>query len=528
MREDAVHIVLDYMACEGFQVSQNNMIIENEKSQKVYLYGAFSFQGEAPYQLVAQCDKAYASLGLDKYNIGFVNITGVRNGNASINIKNNINESKKINFTVVSSDTYKCLGETVYMHIGSTDVLKGKSKVAINGIDVPYIKNNIPYVPISFVNSAIGAKTQTDAKKGTSKITYAGKTISIKSGSNVVSINGKSEKLESKIETKNKQLFISAKDYASITGKKYIYYNGLILFTNMKNPINAIDSDYILDEIISIISRGNSVLNYPVLFEQDGKYGYKDKGGKVLINPIFDIAYEFSEGLAAVGIKDEQGNTKCGYINLKGDYVISSKYDVTMPYVYGLAPVILGENAVFIDNKGNEKIASDFGGVGMFKSGLAPVMDKDSGKWGYINIQGKLILPYNYDECRAFSDGLATVKINDKWGYIDRTGKLIIEPTFDEAGDFINGIASVNNDGVYSINKSGKLIAFFDGGDVYAGNHTDGVVNGKGHYTWADGSQYYGDFVNGQLTGKGTITTPQGVNQTGDWKDGEYVGEINK
>lgn len=526
MRQDAVNIILNYMACEGLQVNQNNMLIENDTSKKIYLYGATSIQGEAPYQIVNQSDIAYTSLVIDDYYIGSANITGVKNGSSFIEIKNNVDQSKKINFTVVSSDTYKSLSDTVSMYIGSTNVLKGKEKATINANLVPYLKGNIQYVPLTFVNSAIGAKMQTDAKKGTI-ITYAGKTFILKNGSNVVSINGKASKLKSKIETKNKQLFISASDYANLMGKKYIYYNGLILFANSKNSINAIDNDYMLEEIISIVSGGKSIFNYPESFEQDGKYGYKDKSGKIVIKPIFEYAYEFSEGLAAVEIKDELGNNKCGYINTKGDFVISPKYEMTMPFASGLGPVIL-EDGGFIDRNGNEKIAFNYNGVGMFNGGLAAVLDKESNKWGYINTKGELKIPFKFDECRAFAEGVAPVKIDGAWGYIDRTGKLIIPATLEDAGDFDHGIVGVNNDGEYYINRSGKLVVFFDEGDIYVGEHTNGIINGKGVYTWKDGSQYSGDFVDEHYTGIATYTSPEGANQTGSWNDGEYGGDINE
>jgi hypothetical protein len=52
------------------------------------------------------------------------------------------------------------------------------------------------------------------------------------------------------------------------------------------------------------------------LIVQSGKYGYIDRSGKYLINPQFDIAEDFHEGLAQV----ESGN-KRGYIDKTGKYV---------------------------------------------------------------------------------------------------------------------------------------------------------------------------------------------------------------
>jgi len=41
--------------------------------------------------------------------------------------------------------------------------------------------------------------------------------------------------------------------------------------------------------------------------EQNGKWGFIDKTGKIVIEPKFDIAWDFSEGLADEEIEDKYG-----------------------------------------------------------------------------------------------------------------------------------------------------------------------------------------------------------------------------
>ena len=62
-----------------------------------------------------------------------------------------------------------------------------------------------------------------------------------------------------------------------------------------------------------------------------------------------------------------------------------------------------------------------------------------------------------YDWVGDFSEGLATVKLNDKYGYIDKTGKEIIPCKYDWVNDFKDGFARVVLNGKYGcINKVGK------------------------------------------------------------------------
>ena len=64
-----------------------------------------------------------------------------------------------------------------------------------------------------------------------------------------------------------------------------------------------------------------------------------------------------------------------------------------------------------------------------FSEGLAAVRigDDKTGKWGYIDKQGKMVVNPQFDcdwVCSGFSEGLAAVRVGDdktgKWGYISR------------------------------------------------------------------------------------------------------------
>jgi hypothetical protein len=52
------------------------------------------------------------------------------------------------------------------------------------------------------------------------------------------------------------------------------------------------------------------------------------------------------------------------------------------------------------------------------------VGDFPTGKWGYIDTRGHVIVNPQFDDARPFSEGMAAVLIRDhqadKWGYIAR------------------------------------------------------------------------------------------------------------
>ena len=79
----------------------------------------------------------------------------------------------------------------------------------------------------------------------------------------------------------------------------------------------------------------------------DGKYGFKNSTGKVVVEAKYDNAYDFHEGLALVEL-----NGKWGFINTEGKEVIPLKYDWAMSFENGKAKVELNGEYFYINTKG--------------------------------------------------------------------------------------------------------------------------------------------------------------------------------
>lgn len=129
-----------------------------------------------------------------------------------------------------------------------------------------------------------------------------------------------------------------------------------------------------------------TVVNLPPLkiedglykFYKSGKWGYKDELGKVAIEPLYDEAYNFSEGLAGVEIGE-----KVGFINTAGEMVIPAIYDSVTSFKEGLASVTLNDKCAYIDKEGNEVFGFDYEAATCFTNNIALV--KKDGKWGYMD-----------------------------------------------------------------------------------------------------------------------------------------------
>ncbi|MBN2538063.1 WG repeat-containing protein [candidate division WOR-3 bacterium] len=88
---------------------------------------------------------------------------------------------------------------------------------------------------------------------------------------------------------------------------------------------------------------------------------------------------------------------------------------------------------------------------------------EDSGKWGYIDRQGRVVIEPRFSAAEPFSDGRAWVcegsNWRTKWGAIDRSGEFVIQPTYSRVGPFSEGLAAVSQgDGFGFVDTTGRMV----------------------------------------------------------------------
>lgn len=171
------------------------------------------------------------------------------------------------------------------------------------------------------------------------------------------------------------------------------------------------------------------------------RMGYENKAGKVIIEPNFDWADEFHEGLAVVRV-----GQRWGYIDQRGATAIPLQYANATRFSEGLAAVAAPSNEEYkmgyIDKTGRYVIAPHFHAAHPFSDGLARV--RMDGKEGYIDKTGSLVIAPQWEWAHDFAEGRAAVQVGDKWGFIDRAGKIVVAPRFNALRPhFHNGRAEV-------------------------------------------------------------------------------------
>lgn len=275
----------------------------------------------------------------------------------------------------------------------------------------------------------------------------------------------------------------------------------------------------------------------------NGRCGFIDRDGSIVIKPVFEQVYPFTEGLAAVqqqglwGFIDTEGRMVIeprfimvgmfsddralfrdkkftdpwGYIDRSGKVVIAPQFDCAQDFKKGIAKVGFQTLA--------SKLQSSIADVGItcsdrfidrngkfvpepsplhFASGdpkeLIP-FDKDNLS-GYLNAKGEIAIKPQFRSAAAFSDGLACVSREGLLGYINTKGEWVISPQFEYANDFSEGLAGVSlgSAGWGFIDRTGKQViparfawvsnGFRHGLAEVVVNGETGYINTQGDWVW--------------------------------------------
>lgn len=202
-----------------------------------------------------------------------------------------------------------------------------------------------------------------------------------------------------------------------------VYNNGKIKITKKWTwDVEGINEDEETG-ILKILLKGDS-------YNYKGISTLASIDGKRLTTQDFDYLSDSSDGIFLVG-KNGKGY---GFIDKDMNMVIEPQYDLAEDFVNGIAKVYRDDEWFFVNKKGKEfHLEKKYEEINYFSDGLARVSTK---KLGY------LILAYHTD----YSDNAGI------YGYVDKTGKEVIKSQYIYAFDFYNDRAIVVK-GKWTIDK---------------------------------------------------------------------------
>jgi hypothetical protein len=222
----------------------------------------------------------------------------------------------------------------------------------------------------------------------------------------------------------------------------------------------------------------------------DGRFGYIDPTGKVIIKPQFDLAGKFNDGMAEVRVGDYTG-----VIGRDGKMLVRPRFARSIPLGGDVVVVRSGKykgssGAVFdeLDLMNSAGAMRDPAGLYHVTRGAVtpeiyeislldtdrpgPVWaraireDKDT-KFGLMGLDGKWIVTPRYDHVQWLSEDRAVVyiKTGDKkdrktlWGAVDAKGEVRVPLRYDHLSYWQDGYGMARLDGKQGfINANGQLL----------------------------------------------------------------------
>ena len=244
-----------------------------------------------------------------------------------------------------------------------------------------------------------------------------------------------------------------------------------------------------------------SVNLYPI--RENGKWGFMNEVGDVVIAPAYDAVSDCVNGYIAVSNDDYWG-----IINSVGESIVPIEYRIEWQ----------GNSSVFVVKDINDRLALFFTETGIlsdfiwknvkFEKGKTEFpVQSSNGLWGYVDAKGDGFISYRFLNADPFNEGWAGVEvynIDDRWftydalvnqsgellfppegysimkwdgvnegliqikdndnglvGFMNMQGKIVIQPTWEDARAFHGMFAAVRDfstDTDYYIDRSGKIL----------------------------------------------------------------------
>ncbi|MHA8082469.1 WG repeat-containing protein [Aquirufa sp. A-Brett2-15D] len=177
-----------------------------------------------------------------------------------------------------------------------------------------------------------------------------------------------------------------------------------------------------------------------LIFQLGTKLGLMDRKGETVIQPIYDDLDSQGDTLLISSIKTGK-IVKKGLIDLKGKVLIENKFRELYFIGEDQLVVSLDKKVYYLANSKGQLLSIPFSSIDISRI----VVSK--GKYGYINGQGKFIIPAIYNTLNTAGSGYYFAENAEKKnGLLDSLGRVVIP--FDK-----HTISSVGED-IFAINKS--------------------------------------------------------------------------
>ena len=455
----------DYDSVEAISINSITSNIPYEKTVLKYkiggLYGIMDFDGNEItsniYNSITNIDYKEGNLRVEQNgSYGVINIKGttvLKPEYDAIMADGYYEEGTKYDnagfvLRIVTDDGYrfgyadrtgKIILDTLYNEITRLNDIEGKEAYLVTSLNGRYgvYKNNEEilaneYTDISFDSNNNLLIVEKDQAQGVvdlqgnnivpidyDSIIIGGKYIDAQKGEETVVFDAEGNNLDTDIISYNQ-------------------VSDLAIVIDKNNNYNIVDSsgNKKLRDNYTYIEYFNN--NYFIV-TKDSKTGVIDGNGNVLINLEYDAIQEIDDTNALQAIKIDDNRTD----------IIDSNMNIHEGIAN--ANVLKKDNYIKVFSETEMKYY-DFSGNEITYKSLFPnnslYASQSDGKWGLVNNNGTVVVPYEYDMVTEQNGNVAGVKKDGVWQVVDANGQIVSDGQFNLSWldvTFLGGYYKVNN-----------------------------------------------------------------------------------
>lgn len=166
-------------------------------------------------------------------------------------------------------------------------------------------------------------------------------------------------------------------------------------------------------------------------FKRDGKHGFVDEQGHMIIQPRFDDVGHVREGRV---IASQHG--KYGIFSMIDEWLLEPTYAVIHEFPIGGNVTIacrgLDQDYVLIDSHGKLQSQKKFAIARGCNEGLVPVAFDDSDtSFGWVDYSGNTVMRGRFENLGGeFNNGTIPFAENAAWGLVDKSGRVVLEASY--------------------------------------------------------------------------------------------------
>lgn len=156
------------------------------------------------------------------------------------------------------------------------------------------------------------------------------------------------------------------------------------------------------------------------IYAEGEKFGILSANDKPIIKAEYDMVSHMNDGYIAAQLND-----KTGIIDSKGNIIVPISYPIIIEFNDQVFVSAIDDSYVLFSIKENKKISEGFDLISLSKDSIHLVQKGE--KYGYINNEGKIVIPIKYSIATSFEDGVASVadsEDSDVYG-INTKGEIV-------------------------------------------------------------------------------------------------------